>query len=429
MRTSDDDANTKTNQAPCEEVPRTKRARKLQRFPRKTRFPGIEEVSDRTYRIRTRVVDPRTGKMKEIDRVRECTERKALLLQAEWREQMMQETGEPAQRVRLRDFATSWLRGKLNVLLPPTIDKYTRALDDHLHVSVGDQPALGDFYLDALRHDDIVTWRDAKKAKGYRALTVNGWLRLIKTLMADATALHRLPVDPAARVEMLPVDDTRITADDPNCLSAEEMGRFLAAMKERCPQHYALTFALFSTGARLSQVTALKWEDIDFEAGTIRFRRRRWNHEVYSGVKGPQASSRTRIHEVALVDELAEVLQEHRQRLLAIQHQGLGERWVFPSDTGAPHHNTILRKPFLDVLAHLNIRRRFTPHGLRRTVNNLTRKVAGSVVAKAVIGHATEAMHEHYSHVDLAEKRQAMKKVVELVQSRGRGGSGGGSAE
>ncbi len=47
-----------------------------------------------------------------------------------------------------------------------------------------------------------------------------------------------------------------------------------------------------------------------------------------------------------------------------------------------------------------------TPHGLLHTANNELRRVANGEVVRAIIGHATEAMTHHYSHVGEDEKRE-----------------------
>jgi integrase len=193
---------------------------------------------------------------------------------------------------------------------------------------------LGKRALADLTQDDVVWWRDAKKRQGYASATVNGLLAVLKAVLADAAAqLGR--VSPAARVQALPEDDTRITDEEPNSLTAEEARAFLAAARERWPEHYAMIFTLLVTGARMSQVCALRWEDIDEAKGEIRFRRRRFQQEVYAGVKGPTPSARKRVHVVALTLEHAEVLTEHRQRLVQMQHKGLSSGWVFPSEKGA----------------------------------------------------------------------------------------------
>ncbi len=81
------------------------------------------------------------------------------------------------------------------------------------------------------------------------------------------------------------------------------------------------------------------------------------------------------------------------------------------------------------------ISKRVTPHGLRRTFNNLARQVAGDIVTRSITGHVTEAMTEHYSHVGLGEKLRAANNIVRLVPGLSKspapptGGSGGGSQE
>ena len=392
-----------------------------QKHPRKTRFQGIEEIASGTYRIRVRVWNGRTRRMDEIDRQRRCTEKEAAVFQVDWRRELEAAVTKPNARQLVGDFASKWLLGKLNVLLQSTIDHYTAALEDHI------LPGLGHFVLGELSHDDIVEWRDAKKAAGYAAASVNGFLRLTKTILRDAAAQLQIG-DPSVRVQALPEDDTRITDEEPNSLTLDEAKAFVEAARERWPQHFAMILTLLATGARMSQVCALRWEDIDEEQKEIRFRRRRYKKEVFPGVKGRTAAARKRVHVVSLTDEHAEVLRDHRKALVAEQHRGLSAAWVFPSATGELHGGSVLCKPFKDILAHLKITKRFTPHGLRRTCNDVTRQVASAVVTKSITGHMTDQLHEHYSTVGLGEKHAAMEKVVRLILGPAGGGSGGGSS-
>jgi len=68
----------------------------------------------------------------------------------------------------------------------------------------------------------------------------------------------------------------------------------------------------------------------------------------------------------------------------------------------------------------------FTPHGLRGTFTDMSRKVGvDAVVTKAMTGHVTEAMREHYSTVAIEEKRSAVAGVIRLVTGSGSGDAGG----
>ena len=406
-------------------APRTSGGRQSA-LPRKTRYQGIEEIATGIYRIRVRTWNRRTGKMDEIDRRRRCTEREAAVLQLDWRRELEADAARPGASQALGDFGRSWLAGRLNILLPPTIDRYTAGLEDHI------LPVLGHLAVEDVTHDDVERFRDAKKAEGYASATVNGFLRLVKTVLADASARLGIP-NAAARVQALPEDDTRITDEEPNALTIEEARAFMAAARDRWPEHFAMIFTLIVTGARMSQVCALRWEDIDEQRGEIRFRRRRYLDHVYAGVKGRTPAARKKVHVVALTEDHAEVLRAHQRLLEECQHRGASSGWCFPADTGGTHSNSILDKPFKDLRAHIGLAKRFTPHGLRRTCTDVTRQVASAVVTKAITGHLTDQMHEHYSTVGIGEQRAAMQKVVALLGGgppvEGGGSSGGPAAE
>ena len=66
-----------------------------------------------------------------------------------------------------------------------------------------------------------------------------------------------------------------------------------------------------------------------------------------------------------------------------------------------------------------------TIHGLRRTATDLLRCAAvDPVAAKAIIGHTTDRMREHYSTVGADEARGIGARLVSLVPAVGakRGG-------
>jgi hypothetical protein len=42
-------------------------------------------------------------------------------------------------------------------------------------------------------------------------------------------------------------------------------------------------------------------------------------------------------------------------------------------------------------------------------------------VTRAITGHVTEAMTEHYSHVDASEKRAAAERMMTLVRGANQG--------
>lgn len=365
---------------------------------------GVTEIRPNVFLVRVQRRDPRTGKPRDVRREIRC---ESLSAAVAVRERMLAEVAQdqPArERVRLRDYVRSWLSGRLPTLKPSTRARYADDLDRHI------LPALGDFYLDAFRPEDVHAWFGGLASK-YAPATANGCLSLLKTVIADAVVQHGLPRNPTERMRAVPERRANEMEDDApaNLLTAQEMGHFLAALRTRWPQWYAMVFTQFATARRFGEVSALRWEDIDEERKLIKIRRAQWRTIVST----PKTD---RIVVVPLTEELADVLREWRQHLLTTQHRYLHTGWLFPSRVGKPHHGAAcMRKAFMDCLRHIDVQRRFSSHGLRRTANDLLRRVATGEVTRAITGHVTAAMTEHYSHVDPGEKRTAVEGVLRLV--------------
>lgn len=110
--------------------------------------------------------------------------------------------------------------------------------------------------------------------------------------------------------------------------------------------------------------------------------------------------------------------------MVADQHPGLAEGWIFPTEKGTLHKGSPLRDVLDAACAECKTKRRITTHGLRHTANDLLRRVADGEVVRAIIGHSTPQMTHHYSHVDETEKRTAATRAF-AVMTGGKGVIGG----
>jgi integrase len=405
-----------------------------------TRYPGVIRLPDGRYQLRWKAPCPKTGRLIEQAPIVEAPSATAA---ARMRDDLRTTTqGTPDQRARLATYSTSWLSGKRKTLKPSTLDRYARTLAHHI------VPGLGEYFIDAITHQDIVLWRDAQTAG---TATVNGWLRVLKTMLADATIAYDLPRDPSARVAALSeTGGEGYSEDEPNSLTAYELALFLDAARQVTPRKrwYPLLATLAFTAMRIGEAGALKWSDItdatDTQSGSIRLQRAHWRGHVGSIKTGKRRRS------VPVPPELAAILSEHRRALVARQGDeltpaqrqgvldGLEAGWVFPNDKGGPTAAQVVRKPLLAVLRALNEKAladhttgvdHLTVHGLRRTMNNLLRQVTHGEVVRAVTGHVTERMTEHYSHVGHDEKSSAVAKVVSMVRRapQNQSGTSGGT--
>jgi integrase len=380
----------------------------------KTRYAGIFKTPS-GYRVRVRAMDPRTGTLKEGNREYEGVDlREALLQQTRMRDEITK-GGVSAQRLRVGEFAKHWIESKAPTVDPGTAERYAAALDDHV------LPALGLFFFDQLTALDVQKWVNAARRKGYRAETIRGWFRVLRTMTRDAMEPLDLPRDPTLRITF-PEDEER----DDNSLMPELLGSFLHNMERLSPQHYALVAVLAFTGLRFCHASALRWEDINADSGVLRVVRKNIRGRV-----GPVSRKKRAPREYPLHPSLADILRDHRRRLLEQQAPGVDSGWMFPSEAGGLRTPGGLWKAWRVCVKESKIEERFTVHGLRRTFNDLTRRAGvDGVVIKSLTGHVTEKMRTHYSTVGLDEKLAAVSSVHRLVPLGNCGsGDGGGDAD
>lgn len=396
-----------------------------------TKYPGIMKLGTNKHLIRLRATCPRTGKRKAVERIIDGTLTEARVLQERLREELLVRLrSEPAARQRLRDFVTSWLRGRIEEgeLKPSSADKIAVVWDLHIATS-----KLADLYIDDIRPEDICDWIDELRAKryapgkgkstkrkgpkewAYSRSTVRGYYRVLRTILVAAGAEDACKK--VGKIKLAPIGEVtkKAEAKRGNYLTRDELRLVLAHIEQHTPQWYAAVLLDVFVGLRWGELSALRWSDIDEQRGVIRVERGNYEGRVVDSTKtGNDEDPNAKV--VPLLHEIADVLRSRRQQMIAAQHPGLSEGWVFPTEKGTLYKGHPLRTVLEGALSACKIDRRVTPHGLRHTANNELRRVANGEAVRAIIGHATEAMTHHYSHVGEDEKREAVARVFAIVR-------------
>jgi integrase len=200
-------------------------------------------------------------------------------------------------------------------------------------------------------------------------------------------------------------------------LDADQVAELLTAAAET--PYYAFIYVAVATGARLGELLALRWEDIDLGTGTM-FITRTVKRIPGRGLTFSTPKTHRSRRPVALSAETRNVFQEHRRRQLehrlkmgpAYQDQGL----VFASPTGQLMDDSNLRRAFARIvsaarLEHLRI------HDLRHTAATLMLRagVHPKVVSER-LGHATVSITlDTYSHVLPDMQRDAAEALDRLM--------------
>lgn len=376
--------------------------------------PGIRRVGPKEYVVRVVMRDPTSRKQRELERRFESvTMADAVSRQAEMREELKKlltatainpkKRGDGARQT-LTDFAKRWVAhaeaaGRRRVHV---VDKDLDTLDRHI------LPYLGSLALKDIDVQVLVGWMAvlgrSRKPNGrpYARATLHGAWSLVYTMLRDAVPLAGLMSNPARdlRFEVKGAAPTQKAS-----LEREEVERFLAAAVHENPDVRAMMWVGFTTGMRFGEITALRWRDIDFAQKRITVAR----SQVYGNV----GLTKTENHRTTpLHDDVAQVLKEHQAWCERINILSPEVGLVFPSTRGTYRTPAVLRRAMERCAVRASIEKHVTPHTMRRTFNNLTRRAAGDIVARSMTGHVTEAMTEHYSHVGLLEKEEAVARAL-----------------
>ena len=186
-----------------------------------------------------------------------------------------------------------------------------------------------------------------------------------------------------------------------------------------CKGAPALLFC-FGTGLRLGELCALRWEDIDFASRTIRVQRtveRVVDHHLApdgalrrTSLVETVPKTETSIREIPLPDDLAELLERHRN----------GGTYVFGNN--APLDPRTMEAWYSACLEEAGVaHHRF--HTVRHTF--ATNSIEANMDVKSlseILGHADVSITlNRYVHPTFTSKRQHMNAVSDLMEQYRRG--------
>jgi integrase len=265
---------------------------------------------------------------------------------------------------------------------------------------------LADQDMNAIAKADITRFRDAQAARVAPA-TANLFLKILRIIFGAAEADGVVPRNEARHVKRL--RDRRTTASR-RAFTLPELERIL---KECDPEWRSLVLFGFYTGARLSDLAALTWQNIDLAGSELRFVMRKTGRPV--------------------VLPLAAPLREHVEHLPAGHdpRQPLHPQ-AFGIISREGRAGTLSRQ-FAEILAatglvearshHAGKKKRkgratrravseVSFHALRHTAVSLLKNAGVSdAVARDLVGHESEEVSRLYTHFEDKAKREAVNKL------------------
>jgi integrase len=382
--------------------------------------PGVFRRKEGGFLIRGKPTDPRTGKRIEIRLNLPHVDPHAAYLRLQQEIVNVQEGSRPqkATKIRFSDYIVSLFERKIRKRKIKSMKSrvvWFNVMKVHL------LPVFGDFFIDAIRRQDVEHWLDgaAKRVESgeYSPVTVNNWLRQLKVIMSAAAREFEWQRDPVAGIEYLDTSThATYTEEQPNSLSPDEVSRFLSLIKERHPQHFAMVALGFATGLRPSSLRPLRRQGP--QADVL------WNDNVLL-VRQSQTCGRevmdctkqgTR-YRLTLPQELLDILRWHVEQIP--EGPMRDSDLLFPSKLGGFRTTSVLKKVFDDVCRVMGLKKKITARAMRRTFQDLAREAnIDSFVQRSICGHSTEEMSRLYSTVGQKEIQRAVGKVISMAGYR-----------
>lgn len=304
------------------------------------------------------------------------------------------------------DLAEQWYAARSASWSPRTRGEYRRQVDLRI------VPHLGKRKARTVTARDLDLFYATLSREGVGAQTVRKVHTVVRSMYAQAVRWGIVTANPAAHATPPDIVGAPIEPPDPGAV-----GRLLAALDDD-PRMGAFVRLAATSGARRSELCALRWDDIDLDRGTLLIVR------ALDGTGGVKTTKTGRGKAMALDPATMNALARWRA---ALAEHMLALRagppvWVFPSERDP----TIPTRP--DVMTHAWIRLR-DRHGVTGVrLHDLRHFMASRMLAAGVdvrtvanrLGHANPATTLRvYAHLIPEADRAAADDLGKLLDSSG----------
>jgi integrase len=323
-------------------------------------------------------------------------------------------------RTTVNDAIQGWKDNGWEDLSPSTVRRYENMWMKHVHGSIGNER------LTTLSPYDVEKYFRRLKADGLAEASV----RQIRALMHRACRLARKW---SGGVLPNPIADTELPTwalderDEVRAPSLDEVRTLIATADRLDPSFAAVLQLVAATGMRRGEVCALRWNDIDLSAGTVRISQSVVAAKGGAILKSPK--TRASIRTVAIDSDTGSILRrlELAQRSLAMAC-GLTlepESFLFSSEPGGmiPPHPDAMSHTFATVRTKGKVAADVHMHSLRHFHATVLDPVISEAQKQTRLGWSTVKMARHYTDSVPEEDRRAAAHVGKMLSS-GATGSG-----
>src|SRR6266511_651906 len=293
------------------------------------------------------------------------------------------------EKITVRQFTQRWL-DHLAMLGRDerTLERYQELLELHALPTIGGLQvrALQPHQLSALYTRLLTQGRRDGKPGGLKPRTVGHVHRALHRMPKQAARWRLTAVYPASDLELPSV------IDEPMVTLPYQQARTLLEAARPRRWLYVLILLGVATGARLGELLALQWADVDLDKGTVRIGRSRRIVNRRMQVKGPktEAGYRTVVVGATTIAELKRLRAEQvRHRLALSRRYYSAEALVICKPDGRPYRPDSASTMFRVFVDRLGLPKQVHLHTLRHSAASFlaAARVPASDIA-VQLGHA-----------------------------------------
>lgn len=291
-----------------------------------------------------------------------------------------------------RSFVQEWEAQAHPTLKYATQEHYKYVVNSHL------LPVFGNVQLRLISRESIQMFLAGKLKEGLSWRTVKHCRTTLGTILGTAEFWGYIEDNPVRKTRL----PRRGLQPEKTVLTPEQLSSLLEKLPE--PSR-SLVWLLLLTGLRIGELLALRWQDVDLQAGLLRVCR-----TLYEG-HFDEPKTRSSVRTVPLSAKGVEILTNVRPRTFKL------DALVFCTKKDTPLCRRNLRNRQLDPLCEELMIPKIGWHSLRHSNATLLDAVGTPLgTVQSLLGHSSpEITRGTYSHSLPAGAKEAVQKVEDLL--------------
>lgn len=291
-----------------------------------------------------------------------------------------------------------------------TQDYYARIIKKHI------VPAIGHYKLKNINPAILQKFLNQKHLEGYSKNSINNFYGVLSGSLKMAVYPYKyIKENPMLYVKTPKMQENKKSKEDLKVLSLDNFNKIIKRFPQGTSFYIPLQIA-FHTGMRGGEVTALQWDNIDFEIGTIKV-----EHTLIGKGKGnfelgtPKTTSSNRV--IKIGDTLINILKQHKlyQKEMKLKYGQwyTNSNWVCTKENG--EHITTDSIKYLSRVVNYELMIKFDFHSLRHTHATMLLESGANIKdIQKRLGHSKlSTTMDTYSHV--TDKMES--ETVDILES------------